>query len=133
MRKIRQHNAIRSADEKPREPHFHTYYVGELGVWVHNTNCGGAGDAGITQKVATQDLVPTVKVYDRVASSSQWGRHRIEFPHADTRLWKWRAVSAVYSLPATLAQSSALRNPRSAAVEHWHSCHNALQLQRKLM
>jgi hypothetical protein len=22
---------------------FHTYYVGQLGAWVHNTNCGGAG------------------------------------------------------------------------------------------
>ena len=22
---------------------FHTYYVGALGVWVHNTNCGGEG------------------------------------------------------------------------------------------
>jgi hypothetical protein len=20
---------------------FHTYYVGEHGIWVHNTNCGG--------------------------------------------------------------------------------------------
>ncbi|WP_428717436.1 hypothetical protein [Undibacterium curvum] len=20
---------------------FHTYYVGKIGIWVHNTNCGG--------------------------------------------------------------------------------------------
>jgi hypothetical protein len=26
---------------------FHTYYVGELGVWVHNLNCGGADEVGI--------------------------------------------------------------------------------------
>ncbi|MBP6109566.1 MAG: hypothetical protein KA484_06870 [Rhodocyclaceae bacterium] len=48
---------------------FHTYYVGELGVWVHNTNCGGAGDAGIKQNVTLQNLIPTVQVYDRVANS----------------------------------------------------------------
>jgi hypothetical protein len=23
---------------------FHTYYVGEEGVWVHNANCGDAGE-----------------------------------------------------------------------------------------
>lgn len=28
---------------------YHTYYVGEMGVWVHNTNCGAreGGDTGI--------------------------------------------------------------------------------------
>jgi hypothetical protein len=39
---------------------FHTYYVGELGVWVHNTNCGGAGDAGRTQKVGVSPEDPAI-------------------------------------------------------------------------
>lgn len=42
-------------DDESQEPHFktrvfnleidgfHTYYVGELGAWVHNTNCGDIG------------------------------------------------------------------------------------------
>jgi len=25
---------------------FHTYFVGDSGVWAHNTNCGGAGASG---------------------------------------------------------------------------------------
>jgi hypothetical protein len=48
---------------------YHTYYVGEFGVWVHNTNCGGAGDAGITQPVSLQPLRPVGQVYSRTTSS----------------------------------------------------------------
>ena len=34
---------------------FHTYFVGKMGVWVHNTNCGGS-DASGTQNL-TQEVI----------------------------------------------------------------------------
>ncbi|MDP1611393.1 MAG: polymorphic toxin-type HINT domain-containing protein [Sulfuritalea sp.] len=59
---------------------FHTYFVGQEGIWVHNTNCGGVGDAGITQPVAVfTKLTPAknVQVYSRANGTKG---ARIKFP-----------------------------------------------------
>jgi hypothetical protein len=36
---------VRSSVYNLEVDEFHTYYVGEMGVWVHNSNCGGVGVA----------------------------------------------------------------------------------------
>ncbi|MDH3460875.1 MAG: polymorphic toxin-type HINT domain-containing protein, partial [Burkholderiaceae bacterium] len=41
----------------------HTYYVGELGVWVHNTNCGDLGVSFVEAGVGLKPS-PKLRVYD---------------------------------------------------------------------
>jgi hypothetical protein len=41
---------------------FHTYYVGELGVWVHNTNCGDIG-VSLVEASAGVRPSPATRVY----------------------------------------------------------------------
>ncbi len=48
---------------------FHTYYVGQHGVWVHNTNCA-AGELGRAGELVSSELTGLVKNTSRIPSAS---------------------------------------------------------------
>jgi hypothetical protein len=41
---------------------FHTYYVTDIGIWVHNTNCGLTGSKIITNPITKLGLPQTGKI-----------------------------------------------------------------------
>jgi hypothetical protein len=54
---------------------FHTYYVGELGIWVHNTS-SGSGDVGLINSPTLKQTEAHGQIYSR------YGRSNL--PHPDT-------------------------------------------------
>jgi hypothetical protein len=53
----------------------HTYYVGELGVWVHNTNCGDIG-VQLVEAAAGVRPTPSARVYSIGESLALAGEHK---------------------------------------------------------
>lgn len=53
----------------------HTYYVGEMGVWVHNTNCGDVG-VQLVEAAAGVRPTPSARVYSIPELLTLAGEHK---------------------------------------------------------
>ena len=62
---------------------YHTYYVGHIGVWVHNTNCGEIkSNQQVVDKLANVDAIPSLKDFNGLTPphngmGNKWGQTRI--------------------------------------------------------